>query len=269
MKAIYDKIGESYDLTRKADPCILSTLSSLLNIEKEKRYLDAACGTGNYTAGISSFGGKWFAFDHSERMLSEARSKSSQVDWRQFEVAELGYESDFFDGAICSLAIHHFPQLDKAFGEIARVLKPGSKFVIFTATPQQMRTNWLNHYFPKMMENSCKQMPTFETIQTALTRANFSIESTEPFFITPELQDSFLYSGKHKPGIYLSNNVRNGISSFHNFCSQSELERGLGKLDNDINSGEIKKIMNRYNNDDGDYIFICAKAYQQMQGSRQ
>lgn len=260
MEAIYDEIGKDYDTTRKPDPGILSTLNSLLNVEEGKKYLDIACGTGNYTVEISRFGGNWFAFDNSERMLSEARPKSSQVDWRQFDVTELGYEPNFFDGAICSLAIHHFPALNEAFREIAKVLKSNGRFVIFTATPSQMRRYWLNHYFPEMMENSCKQMPTFEIIRSALTQANFSIVSTEPFFISPELQDFFLYSGKQRPDMYLSNKVRNGISSFHNFCTQSELNSGLDKLRNDIESGEIKKIMNSYNNDNGDYIFICAIA---------
>ena len=93
----------------------------MLNVEEEKKYLDIACGTGNYTFEISRFGGKWFAFDNSERMLSEARPKSSQIDWRQFDVTELGYEPNFFDGAICSLAIHHFPALNEAFREIAKI----------------------------------------------------------------------------------------------------------------------------------------------------
>ncbi len=67
MKAIYDKIGEGYDTTRKADPEILSSLRSLLKIEVGKSYLDVACGTGNYTVGISGFGGDWYAFDGSEK----------------------------------------------------------------------------------------------------------------------------------------------------------------------------------------------------------
>jgi ubiquinone/menaquinone biosynthesis C-methylase UbiE len=260
MEAIYDEIGKGYDTTRKADPRILSTLSGLLDIEEGKRYLDVACGTGNYTSEMAGFGGKWFAFDNSKKMLSEARSKSSQVDWSQFEVTDLGYESNFFDGAICSLAIHHFPELDTAFFEIARVLKTDGKLVIFTATPDQMESYWLNHYFPKMMEASCRQMPTFETIQSALAHSNFIIESTEFFFISPEIQDLFLYSGKRRPEMYLSSDVRNGISSFHNFCSQSELKSGLDNLCNDIESGKIKEIMNSYNNDNGDYVFICANA---------
>jgi len=260
MGAIYNEIGKDYDTTRKPDPGILSTLKLLLDVGKGKNYLDVACGTGNYTSEISRFGGKWFAFDNSEKMLLEARPKSSQVDWRQFDVTGLGYEPDFFDGAICSLAIHHFPSLDKAFREVARVLKSNAGFVIFTATPNQMRCYWLNHYFPEMMENSCRQMPTFEAIKSALSQAKFSIELTQPFFISAELQDFFLYSGKQRPDMYLSSKVRNGISSFHNFCTPSELNSGLDKLRNDIESGEIESIMDSYNNDNGDYIFICAIA---------
>ncbi len=258
MEAIYDKIGEDYDTTRKADPNILSSLSKLLNIETGKKYLDIACGTGNYTTRISNFGGNWFACDGSEKMLSEARSKSLDISWKKYDVEDLGYESDFFDGVICSLAIHHFPSLLQPFCEIARVLRAGCNFVIFTSTPEQMQGYWLNHYFPEMMEKSCQQMPTFEVVESALAEAGFSIEVQEPFFITSELKDFFLYSGKQRPEMYLSGKVRNGISSFHNFCSQSELDQGLEKLRQDITSGEINGVMSNYEDSSGDYLFICA-----------
>jgi len=258
METIYDKIGEGYDSTRKADSEILSSLSKLLNIEAGKSYLDIACGTGNYTTGISNFGGNWHACDGSEKMLSQASSKSSAISWKKYEVSDLGYKSDFFDGAICSLAIHHFPDLLRPFREIARVLKTECRFVIFTSTPEQMKEYWLNHYFPEMMEKSCEQMPSIEAVESALTGAGFAIETTEPFFITRELKDFFLYCGKQKPEMYLSSKVRNGISSFHNFCSQSELERGLENLRKDISSGEIDGVMRSYEISKGDYLFICA-----------
>ena len=260
MEAIYDKIGEGYDTTRKADPEILSSLSKLLNIEAGKRYLDVACGTGNYTTGISDFGGNWYACDGSEKMLSQASSKSSHINWKKYEVSDLGYKSDFFDGAICSLAIHHFPDLLRPFCEIARVLKAKCNFVIFTSTPEQMKAYWLNHYFPEMMEKSCEQMPSLKIVESALTEAGFVIEITEPFFITPGLKDFFLYCGKQRPEMYLSSEVRDGISSFHNFCSQSELDDGLEKLRKDISSGKIGEVINNYEISKGDYLFICATA---------
>jgi len=173
MEAIYDKIGEGYDTTRKVDPEILSTLSKLLDIEAGKNYLDIACGTGNYTNRISRFGGNWFACDGSEKMLSEARLKSSDIKWEKSEVSDLGYDSDFFDGAICSLAIHHFSDLTRPFCAISRVLKAGSNFVILTSTPAQMQSYWLNRYFPVMMEKSCEQMPSLEVVESALVKSSF------------------------------------------------------------------------------------------------
>jgi len=258
MEAIYDSIGEGYDTTRKVDPEILSTLSKLLDIKAGKNYLDIACGTGNYTNRISEFGGNWFACDGSEKMLSEAKLKSTDIKWSKRDVSDLRYDSNFFDGAICSLAIHHFPDLARSFCEISRVLKMSSNFVILTSSPTQMKGYWLNHYFPVMMEKSCDQMPSFDVVESVLIQAGFSIQTTEPFFITPELKDFFLYSGKQRPEMYLSHNVRNGISSFHNFCSQSELDQGLEKLQRDITSGNIKSVMESYESKNGDYLFICA-----------
>ncbi len=261
MGAIYDKIGLEYDTTRKADPAILSKLASLLGIDNSKKYLDVACGTGNYTFELSKIGGQWSAFDHSQKMLSEARSKTSMVSWQHYNVDETGYEDGFFDGATCSLAIHHFSDLEKAFREISRILKPCGKFIIFTATPDQMKSYWLIEYFPTMMKRSYEQMPTLKAVESALSKAEISIEITAPYFITSDLQDFFLYSGKQRPEMYLSSSVRKGISSFHNYCSKSELESGLSKLRVDIKTGAINEVVESYKNKDGDYLFISSCAH--------
>jgi len=258
MKTLYDQIGEGYDTTRRADPVILAGLAGLLDIQQDKHYLDVACGTGNYTAAMSERGGRWSAFDQSQNMLQEARAKSDAVRWSRFDVDQLGYESHSFDGAMCTLAIHHFPDLAAAFTEVARVLKPGSNFVIFTATPQQMETYWLGHYFPVMMQKSCAQMPTMEVIERAFAASGLSLELSTLFDITDDLQDLFLYSGKQRPQMYLSNKVRAGISSFRNFCTPSELEHGLSQLQADIESGVIAESMANDQSIGGDYLFLRA-----------
>ena len=108
------------------------------------------------------------------------------------------------------------------------------------------------------MEQSCIQMPTIERIKSSLNKAGIVIDTAEPLFITPELQDCFLYSGKQRPEMYLSSAVRNGISFFHNFCSQSELNNGLKKLQEDIGSGDIYRVIKNFENEEGDYIFISS-----------
>ena len=97
-----------------------------------------------------------------------------------------------------------------------------------------------------MINRSCEQMPTLKAVESALNKAKISIEVSAPYFITPDLQDLFLYSGKQRPEMYLSNSVRKGISSFHNYCLESELESGLNKLREDIETGAINEIMENY-----------------------
>lgn len=259
MDAIYDKIGVGYDTTRRADPKITDLIAGLLPIKNNGHYVDMACGTGNYTSALAEKGGRWEAFDQSETMLNEAGTKSSQVVWRKMDAMCIDYPPATFDGATCTLAIHHFPQIRKPFCEIARVLKPGGSFVLFTAFPSQMQRYWLLEYFPQMIANSCQQMPDQITIETALSEAGLLVEEIRPFDVTSDLEDFFLYSGKQRPEIYLSEAVRAGISSFHSgLCPLSELESGLAKLKEHIESGEIVSVMSSYEHSAGDYVFIQA-----------
>ena len=252
----YDEIGVGYDTSRRADPKIVEQFIKLLAIQPSGRYVDMGCGTGNYTSALAQRAGHWYGLDQSELMLAQARLKSTEVSWQQGTADASGYESNFFAGAICSLAVHHFPSLPLAMKELARILKPGGTLVIFTSTPEQMQGYWLNHYFPQMMQASMVQMPAVATLVAAAQAHKLKLVAQQPFFIRPELQDFFLYSGKQRPAIYLQDTVRAGISSFKNFCSPSELDQGLVKLSADIASGQIADLMAQYENALGDYLFI-------------
>jgi len=56
--------------------------------------------------------------------------------------------------------------------------------------------------------------------------------------------------------MYLEKSVRRGISSFRNLCSPNELDTGLTQLKNDIETGTINNVIEKYNNNIGDYLFI-------------
>ncbi|OZY86895.1 hypothetical protein CBP51_07850 [Cellvibrio mixtus] len=259
MTAMYNKIGNGYDATRCVDPEILQVMARLLSIHAGGVYVDVGCGTGNYTVALSSVGGEWCAFDQSEFMIEQAKAKEPAIDWRICDVVSTPYQSATFDSALCSLAIHHFPDLENAFKEVARILRPSGHFVIFTSTPEQMANYWLNHYFPSMLSLSMAQMPSLSNIQDALNMAKLNVISVEPYAVSNELKDLFLYSGKRCPHMYLSESVRAGISSFRNFCTERELTAGLSMLKRDIESGVINRIIKQYENNAGDYCFIVAK----------
>ena len=79
-------------------------------------------------------------------------------------------------------------------------------------------------------------------------------------FISNDLQDWFLQAGKYRPQIYLDPVVRSGISTFALEDSQEEIISGCNKLQIDISSGEINRVIESHESDLGDYVFVvCQK----------
>ena len=110
-----------------------------------------------------------------------------------------------------------------------------------------------------MLHDSIVQMPALKKIEKAINKANFEIIGTKKYAIQPDLQDKFLYCGKHNPAMYFEEAIRHGISSFSALANKTEVENGLADLRKDIDSGEIEQIMQSYENDLGDYLYIIGK----------
>lgn len=259
VKAIYDQIGRSYDQTRSADPAIVATIGKLLSPRQDGHLLDIGCGSGNYTVALAKLGYKITGVDISEEMLRKARAKSDSITWTKGDARALQFSDGEFDGATCILATHHIQALDKAFSEAHRVLKSGSRFVIFTATPKQMRGYWLCHYFPKIMADACETMLDQNDIINRLEQAGFSKVTAKKFFVTNKLTDWFLHAGKYRPEIYLDPVVRSGISTFAKLPDDPEVKAGLHALERDIDNKIIQSVVDKYENQDGEYLFLCAE----------
>ncbi|SDB83182.1 class I SAM-dependent methyltransferase [Shouchella lonarensis] len=197
-------------------------------------------------------------YDISTVMIENAREKFKQVDWHEGDVHQLPYESGVFQGAVCTLSIHHFEQLAGAFREVYRTLDRG-RFVIFTSSPEQMKHYWLNEYFPDALEKSITQMPSIETVNEALKQAGFTLIGVESFLLDPHIQDLFLYSGKFAPELYLDERIRSGMSTFAHLASVEEVRAGCAKLKLDIETNKIKDVLERYHSRFGDYMYVVAE----------
>ncbi len=259
MSEKYDKIGVNYDLTRKADLYISERIFFHLSPTKKGKYLDIGCGTGNYTIEFGRKEVDFIGVDPSAEMLKSAKAKTSIVDWKVGNSENIPLGNESVDGVMASLTIHHWNDLRKSFCEINRVLKSDGRFVIFTSTSEQMKGYWLNHYFPQMLKDSLNQMPRLKDIENNLINNGFEILEKEKYFIREDLEDLFLYSGKHNPSFYLESSLRQGISSFSNLANSNEIESGLGKLESDIKEGKIQEIVKEFVNKEGDYLFLSAK----------
>lgn len=258
MKPTYDTIGKTYDATRRADPQIAKKLIELLKPNPKGKYLDVGCGSGNYTGALYKQGITIDGFDLSTQMLSKAKLKYPDINWYPGDARTMSFPDATYDGAISVLATHHIGDIVKAAQEVFRIIKKG-RFVIFTSTPEQMAHYWLNEYFPKSMQYSCDMMNSLDELTEALTIAGFHNIQHEKLFINDELEDRFLQSGKYRPTIYLDQQVRDGISTFKLSPHTDEIEQGLKQLALDIQTGHIQDVIQKYESDAGDYLFVSAE----------
>lgn len=259
MSKKYNKIGINYNQTRKADPYLVGQLLKFLNPKNDGLYLDIGCGTGNYTSALNKKGFQFIGIDPSTEMLQKAKTNNPNIEWKIGTAEATGLQSKSIDGIIGTLTIHHWTNLKSGFVELTRVLKPKGSIVIFTSTPKQMKGYWLNHYFPKMLEDSIVQMPTCRAVADAMSSAGLKILATPTYDIKPDLQDQFLYCGKQNHELYFDEDIRHGISSFSALAHKTEIDKGLTELRKDIDSGKIEDIKRSYENDFGDYLYVIGE----------
>jgi ubiquinone/menaquinone biosynthesis C-methylase UbiE len=104
--------------------------------------LELGCGTGFFTLNLKLAGviDEGHVTDLSPGMVEvaqrNARGLGFEVEGRVADAERLPYADDTFDIVIGHAVLHHIPDLDLAFGEILRVLKPGGRFV-FAGEPTE------------------------------------------------------------------------------------------------------------------------------------
>ena len=97
--------------------------------------LELGCGTGFFTLNLKLAGviDEGHVTDLSPGMVEvaqrNARGLGFEVEGRVADAERLPYDDDTFDIVIGHAVLHHIPDLEQAFREILRVLKPGGRFV--------------------------------------------------------------------------------------------------------------------------------------------
>ncbi|HEU5031084.1 MAG TPA: class I SAM-dependent methyltransferase [Spirillospora sp.] len=100
--------------------------------------LDAACGTGRFSAVLAERGHRVVGVDGSPDMIDRARSRVPDAEFRTGDLRHLPVADGSVDLVLCALALTHVPALGPAFGEFARVLRPGGHLVISDVHPERV-----------------------------------------------------------------------------------------------------------------------------------
>ena len=92
--------------------------------------LDAACGTGRFTARLVARGHTVVGVDSSAGMLEVARKNVPEAEFRPGRLDDIPMADSSVDLVLCCLALSHVPDLAPVFAELARVVRPGGHVVI-------------------------------------------------------------------------------------------------------------------------------------------
>jgi SAM-dependent methyltransferase len=97
------------------------------------RAVDAACGTGRYTAHLADKGHAVVGVDNSADMLAVARARLPHSDFLAGSLDNLPMPDNSADLIVCALALAHVPELGVVMAEFARVLRLRGHLVISDA----------------------------------------------------------------------------------------------------------------------------------------
>lgn len=101
-----------------------------------KHVLEYGCGQGSHSMFIAQRGGLVTGIDISEVAIEQSKqsARNEQLDeetnFRVMNAESLEFDDDTFD-LVCGTAILHHLDLEKAFSEVARTLRPGGSAIFF------------------------------------------------------------------------------------------------------------------------------------------
>jgi demethylmenaquinone methyltransferase/2-methoxy-6-polyprenyl-1,4-benzoquinol methylase len=178
VRAMFAAIAPTYDrlnriLSLRLDVRWRKQAVAQLGWERasEGIYLDLCAGTLDFAATLArqpGFRGRVVGADFVPRMLSLGRAKAQRLEPVTADALELPFAGATFDGAMIGWGLRNLADLDAGLGELARVLRPGSRVVIVDmASPprQPLRALYLlyfEHLLPRIGRLISKHTSAYE-----------------------------------------------------------------------------------------------------------
>jgi ubiquinone/menaquinone biosynthesis C-methylase UbiE len=177
----YDSIAPVYDQGRyrekSCDPQLRAFLAER-DSRRPIRVLDICCGTG---AQLAANRREWpelvyVGLDASLEMLRVAWAREPEIRWLRGDAAVLPLAGASFDYVSNQFALHHVRRKREFLAEVARVLRPGGRFVIRNLDPWSMPGWALYRYFPAAQERDLRDFMPVEEIVEILREVGLQAE---------------------------------------------------------------------------------------------
>jgi len=150
-RAIWDTNAEAWDKRIGGGggwqtTLIAPTVERMLNIQASETVLDIACGNGQFSRRLAELGATVVASDFSPKLIELAKGRSAEHGERiayhmadatdEGQLLALGGEDQRrFDAAVCNNALMDMPAIEPLFRAVAKMLKPGGRFVFSVMHP--------------------------------------------------------------------------------------------------------------------------------------
>lgn len=112
-----------------------------------ERVLEVGTGEGQVARAIvAAQGGTVVGIDPTLNQIDEAVRRGGGVEYRRAGAESLPFDDASFDAVVCCLVFEHIDAVDDAIAEVARVLRPGGRFVFCLNHPllQTPGSGWID-----------------------------------------------------------------------------------------------------------------------------
>jgi demethylmenaquinone methyltransferase/2-methoxy-6-polyprenyl-1,4-benzoquinol methylase len=194
VRRMFDEVAPRYELVNSVmtfglDRAWRRHTIDELALETGARVLDLACGTGDLARELRHRGFHAVGTDLSEGMLHAAHGTDSPLFMS--DAAQLPVASASFDGVISGFALRNIAELQTAFDECARILRPYGRIALLevdTPSNRAIRLGhdlWFHYGVPtigallsvreayRYLPRSVAYLPSHEKMQTMLELAGF------------------------------------------------------------------------------------------------
>ncbi|HEV7758845.1 MAG TPA: class I SAM-dependent methyltransferase [Acidimicrobiales bacterium] len=141
MSARYDLIAAAYasgedDLSSPAVAALLDLAGPL----RGQRVLDLACGHGPVARDLARSGAHVVGLDISTELIKRARQTEARTSWGiEYEIGDVAdpdvLAGTTFDAVVCNFGMSDIDDIDGACATVARLLRPGGRFVFSILHP--------------------------------------------------------------------------------------------------------------------------------------
>jgi SAM-dependent methyltransferase len=112
------------------------------------RLLDVGCGEGQLSRRAAARGARVVGVDPTAGQIETAAARSGGVTYVRGGAETLPFAAGAFDGVVICLTLEHLDPFEPAIVEVARVLEPGGRFLLFLNHPllQAPGSGWIDDH---------------------------------------------------------------------------------------------------------------------------